>query len=68
VSVVFSEDVRPAQKLEVSISTVTLFYEIKLIEAQGKNGLLNFQQMQVSYAISSRDRCLAQEHDWRYKL
>jgi len=37
VSGVFSEDERPAQKLKVSISTVTLFYEIKLIEVQGKN-------------------------------
>lgn len=36
---VFSEDVTPAQKLEVSIGTMTLFYEVKLIEVQGKNGL-----------------------------
>ena len=33
---VFSEDVRPAQKLEVSISTMTLFYEIKLIDVLGE--------------------------------
>jgi hypothetical protein len=42
---------------------MTLFYEVKLIEVQRKNGLLNVQQMQVSCAISSHDRCLAQEHD-----
>jgi hypothetical protein len=39
---VFSEDVRPADKLEVSISTMTLFLEIRLIEVKGKMGSYEF--------------------------